>query len=399
MKCFRNSWFVGLGFLVLIKPGVISGMPALSALDSLIDVSRLVLIFFTVIAFINIKVKLDRKLIVGLLILAGELWELVSTSLNGGTYSSWGSLMNTCGITLFTYLCLFFDVRNFLKSLSYLLGWYVIINTITVFLFPDGMYESKVYTQNFFLSYRTAWFIYYYLAIFVTFLWYEVNHTKKTRKWLGLVIFCAYLSMLRQWTATALFCISLMLLVLYIFKRRRKCFTARTVIVTEIVAFIGIVFFQMQNYLSFIIETLLGKDLTLSSRVRIWSNAIDAIQGKELLGYGNMDPIRATSLLGYGVDHAHSYYLNTILYYGIIGLVIGLVTLVVAFSGKNAKNHMQGSNDGRNTNANGYFICIAALIALMTGYQVEAMMSIGYYLTILFLVSAEVCEKGLTHDK
>ena len=49
MRYFRNPNFISFCFLILIKPGCISGIPALGILDTLLNMIRimLVLLFLT----------------------------------------------------------------------------------------------------------------------------------------------------------------------------------------------------------------------------------------------------------------------------------------------------------------------------------------------------------------
>ena len=134
------------------------------------------------------------------------------------------------------------------------------------------------------------------------------------------------------------------------------------------------------------LHSILKKDITFSQRVRIWNNALDAVLKslKSLwIGYGAMNTSRAVSILGYGVNHAHCYYLNTTLYYGIVGLGLGLYTIYYAFSGQ-TKNKIEQSVE---------FVNLGMLISLMTAFQVESMMSIGYYLCMMYIVAAYLNSK------
>ena len=380
MRLFHNKWFMFFSMMFLMKPGVVSGMAALGALDSLFDIMRIMLCVICLLIFVKRKVVINKASITIGLIVCGELWKIVSSIMNGMAYNGWGATLNTLGITMFTYLALKQDSKAFFEGGSLLLGSYVIINTMTVLLFPNGMYASSMYTMNFFLSYRTAWFIFYLEATFLCLLSNELYPSKSKRRWLLFVLFCEYLSMIIVWTATGLFCITLGLLLILLWKQLRlKVFSLKTIMLAEIALFFGIVVFQMQEKFAFIIVYILKKDITFSQRVRIWNNAITAVLNSLWIGYGNMDASEAASILGYGVNHAHSYYLNTALYFGIIGLCLGLFTIYYAFSSK-MKEH-----DSENAVT---IINLGMLVSLMTAFQVEGMMSIGYYLCMMYIVAA-----------
>ena len=387
MKAFHNKWFVFFSMMFLFKPGILSGMSSLGAIDSLFDIMRILLCFVCGLLLIKSTIPINRVSIVLGLIACNEVWKILSSFMNGISYADWGATLNVFGISIFTYLSLKQNPKAFFEGGSLLLGSYAVINTFTVFLFPNGMYASSMYTMNFFLSYRTAWFIFYLEAAFLCLLNNELYPSKKAKKWLVFVLLCEYLSMIKVWTATGLFCITLGLLLVYLWKKKRiPFFSVKVIIIVEIILCAIIVVFHMQEKFSFIIVEILKKDITFSQRVRIWNNALDAVLKslKSLwIGYGAMNTSRAVSILGYGVNHAHCYYLNTTLYYGIVGLGLGLYTIYYAFSGQ-TKNKIEQSVE---------FVNLGMLISLMTAFQVESMMSIGYYLCMMYIVAAYLNSK------
>lgn len=384
MKAFHNKWFVFFSMMFLFKPGVLSGISSLGVIDSLFDIMRILLCFICSLLLIKSAIPVNKASIVLGLIACNEVWKILSSLINGTSYTDWGSTLNVFGISIFTYLALRQSTKAFFKGGSLLLGSYVVINTLTVFLFPNGMYASSMYTMNFFLSYRTAWFVFYLEAAFLCLLNNELYPSKEAKSWLVFVLVCEYLSMIKVWTATGLLCITLGLLLVYLWKKKRiPLFSVKAIILVEMVLCAIIVLFHMQEKFSFLIVGILKKDITFSQRVRIWNNALNAVLKSPWIGYGAMNTSRAVSILGYGVNHAHCYYLNTALYYGIIGLGLGLYTIYYAFSGQ-ATNKIEQSVE---------YINLGMLISLMTAFQVESMMSIGYYLCMMYIVVAYLNSK------
>lgn len=384
MKAFHNKWFVFFSMMFLFKPGVLSGISSLGVIDSLFDIMRILLCFICGLLLIKSAIPVNKASIVLGLIACNEVWKILSSLMKGTSYTDWGSTLNVFGISIFTYLALRQSPKAFFKGGSLLLGSYVVINTLTVFLFPNGMYASSMYTMNFFLSYRTAWFVFYLEAAFLCLLNNELYPSKEAKSWLVFVLLCEYLSMIKVWTATGLLCITLGLLLVYLWKKKRiPSFSVKAIILVEMILCAIIVLFHMQEKFSFLIVGILKKDITFSQRVRIWNNALNAVLKSPWIGYGAMNTSRAVSILGYGVNHAHCYYLNTALYYGIIGLGLGLYTIYYAFSGQ-AKNKIEQSVE---------YINLGMLISLMTAFQVESMMSIGYYLCMMYIVVAYLNSK------
>ena len=258
MKAFHNKWFVFFSMMFLFKPGILSGMSSLGAIDSLFDIMRILLCLICSLLLIKSAIPLNKASIVLGLIACNEVWKILSSLMNGTSYTDWGSTLNVFGISIFTYLALRQSAEAFFKGGSLLLGSYVVINALTVFLFPNGLYASSMYTMNFFLSYRTAWFVFYLEAAFLCLLNNELYPSKEAKNWLVFVLVCEYLSMIKVWTATGLLCITLGLLLVYLWKKKRiPSFSVKAIILGEIVLCAIIVLFHMQDKFSFLIVGIL----------------------------------------------------------------------------------------------------------------------------------------------
>lgn len=158
MRYFRNPNFISFCFLILIKPGCISGIPALGILDTLLNMIRIMLVLFTLIVlFKNAQLlPVNRLFGVTMLVVASILWEPISTLTGGGSIADFGALMNDLGIALVCYIGLRAGYDSFIEGVAKVSGAYVLINCLTVILFPAGMYATTKYSQNFFLSYRDS---------------------------------------------------------------------------------------------------------------------------------------------------------------------------------------------------------------------------------------------------
>lgn len=381
MNVFGHSWFVILGYLFLIKPGVVSGIPALAMLDIVFDVCRIALIALTVLDLLVIPLDMhDSKLKVMVLIFAVELWKILSTMIAGHGYSDWGALMNTVGIVLFTYSCLRADRSNFLLGASMILGVYVLLNTATVLAFPNGVYATTQYTQNYFLSYRTAWFPIYLLASVVIMLNAEINPSKLTSGWRNVILGSIFISMCVVWTATGIFCFSISAIMFVVCWKYRdgRVINGKWILLAEAIVFLLMVVLRLQEKFAFILVGILKKDITMTARLRIWDNAINAISDHFLTGVGNLDSTQMKSILGFGAAHAHNYFLNTTLCYGAVGAILSLTPIcyTMRIKYKNALIALINS---------------CACLALLTSYQVECYMTIGYYLLPIYLV---LCDMG-----
>lgn len=135
MKAFHNKWFVFFSMMFLFKPGILSGMSSLGAIDSLFDIMRILLCFVCGLLLIKSTILINRVSIVLGLIACNEVWKILSSFMNGISYADWGATLNVFGISIFTYLSLKQNPKAFFEGGSLLLGSYAVINTLTVFCF------------------------------------------------------------------------------------------------------------------------------------------------------------------------------------------------------------------------------------------------------------------------
>ena len=98
--------------------------------------------------------------------------------------------------------------------------------------------------------------------------------------------------------------------------------------ITYIVAYVGIIFFQVQKYFSFIIENVLKKDVTFTKRTKIWENFFKAIKNKPILGYGVLKT--DDSLKTINAVSAHNQILQVYYQGGIFALLVFLVIIFLA---------------------------------------------------------------------
>lgn len=385
VKEFHKPWFVMLGYLFLIKPGFISGMPEFWVIDTVFDIFRILLMVLTVLALIVKPIqKKGPQFVVLLLIFIGEAWKIIATVIGGEDYAAWGNLMNTAGMVLFTYTCLIYDQHNFFEGASRLLGLYVLINAVTVLVFPEGMYDNGQYTENYFLSYRTAWLPVYLLATTIVCLNAVLYPSDKSRCRCYLTMGAIFLSLFWVWTATGIFCFSIGAIVFVVCKKLRqgKPVTAKWILLVEGIVFLLIVVAREQERFVFILVDILQKDVTMTSRLRIWDNAIEAIPENLLTGVGALDDTAMRAILGFGVTHAHNFYLDTTLRYGIVGLIILLLPIIYTMTRKYKY-------------VNVALIGSCVFLTLLTSYQVECYSVIEYYLLPIYLA---LCSAVNAHE-
>lgn len=146
-------------------------------------------------------------------------------------------------------------------------------------------------------------------------------------------------------------------------------------IVAAVFVFFSIVIWNVAEIFAPIIVDLLGKDLTFTTRTRIWVRAIELIKEKPLLGYGALAG-ESVSNMFYGVPDfttVHNQYLGELFRGGIVLLTIFIIILVMAFR-KLAKYK----------EINGGKIMTFGLFCLLLWWMMESITSM-YLILVLFI--------------
>ena len=90
---------------------------------------------------------------------------------------------------------------------------------------------------------------------------------------------------------------------------------------------VGIVFLRVQNLFSFLIIDILHKDLTFTGRTDIWDRSMSMIAKKPILGWGSMEQIFETLLLGQ--THSHNAILEQLFRGGIVYYLAFLILIIL----------------------------------------------------------------------
>jgi len=194
------------------------------------------------------------------------------------------------------FLALFIDyglkknLLSFLKAGSLFLSFLTIINIISIFLYPKGMYiNSTGFFENWILGYKNAHILFILPAIIFRFLYSYCKYNKlKPFDYLFLTICTISTFIVRNSTGI----IGIMILWAYVifgrYLKRMKIFNIANYALATIGLFITIVILRVQELFSYLIVNILKRDITFTGRIDIWDKAINYIKIKPWLGYGNV---------------------------------------------------------------------------------------------------------------
>lgn len=315
-KLMNSKFMLFLIFFILLKPGSFSEYTAWKNIGNIINILRIFICMWCLFYFLLRRCKIDKFILFIILFYCSLLF---STFYFNQSYVNliyeFASILSW--IVLFK-INMLDNKDKFLTTLENTFFILLLINFITIILFPGGFYlNSSGYSGNYFLGYDNNLITYIFPALALSF----TNSLNKNGKivlksiFLLIISFC---SIIFTWSATGIVSMVIMIALFLVYTINKKDFPIKKYIVVALILFIGIVFLRFQNIFSFIIEGWLKKDLTFTGRTYIWDIFISEIKKSILIGHGIVDSKYLILTLNAG--HAHNYFLQ-ILYQG------GLLTL------------------------------------------------------------------------
>lgn len=220
------------------------------------------------------------------------------------------------------------DVVSFLKIILLHFEWLIYINFATVSLFSERFFTrfNPAYgeTQEWFLGSVNNFIFWLFPALVVAWLYYFLSG--KIFRTYSLTIVIALTELIKG-SATGR--IAVFIFILFIASSwLRKIISPKLVFIGVTVLGIFIVFLQNVDFLEPIVVQLLGKKLTFSNRIYIWSNAVTVIR-KNFIGLGLQPADHVIRLLGNingylqpTVTHAHNEFLQVAFQTGILGFIL-----------------------------------------------------------------------------
>lgn len=287
---------------------------------------------FALILFLYLMSGRMSKLIVT--ISAYEVMLLVSTILNDGAY--WGLAVNcgtVIGFCMLTEICIRQNCKKYFSAIFRIYFVLVLINFVVLLLFPEGIAVDSYYSKNTynFLGIDNSLAVAVTLPLMSVACLYSAfkNRRLTFAAFLMLVILSA--TTLITWSATGVVAWFVMAAyILFIYKSRlTKYFNSYVLFITFAIMQVTIVFLRLQEYFAFIIETVLGKNITFTGRTLVWDLSYLIILQSPIIGHGVQE--------GHGLIHifntfvySHNGVLEVLLQTGVIGLVLYVIPFVMA---------------------------------------------------------------------
>ncbi len=201
----------------------------------------------------------------------------------------------------------------------------VVINTILLVVLPEGFtyylsaydglsrfqsFSNFISTDNNYIPFLIAFLLLgelcydYYIKSKVIYIW----------MWL-----LSWSSMLMVFSATGIIGLLVYSIVIYFLRRKRRHIKMKFsyIVIMAATIFVAVYVFNVQRIFSLLIVNILGKDITLTQRIGLWTRAIEMIKEKPIFGYGN-NRFGAIILRNYYYWYAHNLVLDILLEGGFV---------------------------------------------------------------------------------
>lgn len=362
MRKKKTWWYLFLIF-PYIKPAIISELQALSILENLYDIWKV--ISFAIIIILFLQMKKANFFVLSIFAYFGYIFLI--TFFRKGNYSNMlvqeGSMLAVC---ILVFIC---SNKGELKYLMYafkeLLAIYLFINAITVFIYEPqgGMYVSDIYlgnikSNNYFLGYDNT-HINYIIPYFALSIVYDKMYYKHIRAVTIIMHSIIDIAVILCSSATTLATITIFYFLLIFMERKylKRFVNSYSICFGNFIVFYLCIIMRIYHKLSGLIANVFHKDLSVA-RERIWQLYLNAVSKHLVLGYGYLTSNGRLNTAG--VVHAHNMYLDILFEAGIIGIILYMVIVFLATNaGKEIVNEEQK-------------IIIIAIIAYMVAFQAEA---------------------------
>lgn len=268
---------------------------------------------------------------------------ILSTIVNGGDIVA---CINTFIPMLLIVSFLDLNIKREERLFAILNTWkwicviFTLVDIVTNIMYPDGLYSTALYTENWFLGYKTERFIYIFPMMVISgYIDIKKSGKPKVGFYVSYIIgfVSCYLSGATTCWVAMLFFIALYSALRFIHGSKASLWKKK--LLYRLTDYrVGIILYTtilactiLAENIPFVVDltTMLGKDPTFSRRSLVWSALILQLLNKPVLGLGYLSSADYVSIVSYtGGTNAHNMILSVLIYGGCIGLLIYVVSFV-----------------------------------------------------------------------
>ncbi|MBQ3014431.1 MAG: O-antigen ligase family protein [Clostridia bacterium] len=195
---------------------------------------------------------------------------------------------------------------------------FLILNIGSIFMFPEGITQTGTSESAVWFLGQSTRFAYFYIPALLFCYLGDIYAFKKIRTNTIVLYFLSLLSvaLTRAMGAT----LALAALLLFFVLGKTKLCNGYLFFGSQIAVYVGLTYFSIQEYFENFLVTVLGKDITMSSRTLIWRQVIPLVEENLFWGVGVMDNETMKRLFGF--VHTHNHLLQVTFQVGYVGLFV-----------------------------------------------------------------------------
>ncbi|MEO2075933.1 MAG: O-antigen ligase family protein [Bacillus sp. (in: firmicutes)] len=369
IKINKKDFLLIMIFVPFLEPKMFQYISSIDTIFNILKVLSTIYISIQILNNINrislfgyLWVFYTLSFFIPTIIYSGDLWKVII------------SLLPSMCFGVYLDILLRHNSKKCIKALFTIYTSYLIINSVLLLIFKNGlgMYISGYdYTQvdsrlNF-LGLDNSFITAFLPITLLAAIWLGMNN----KKFKTLVIIMS-LNMIFVWSGTGIIGYTLVIILVFLKPEKLiKIKLATPSIIIYLILYSSIVIFRFQNYFSYLIVDVLGKDLTFTGRTILWDLALSKIPQKPLFGFG----FTKYDLLVAPNGSAYSSH-NTILQIFLLGGVLAFSILCIAmFITRNKLNKCREKNIA---NIISVFIFISWFSGMTENYSLE----IQFYLML-----------------
>lgn len=254
--------------------------------NKVFDVAKILLIILLFILFIRNEKTVSKDIIC---IFLYTFIIIIATILNdyGNLKSAISMSIKILSISMLTKMCMKRNPKKYIHSALFVLESMVLINFLTILIFPNGLYSTIYQKQNFFLGYDNRHIIFILPMLCLRTICDYTEKNKLTKHfWIDLLISIS--SVFIRFSATSVIGMFIFLIYILLFNilKSNKFINFKNIYIGNLILFFSVIIVRIQERFSYFIDMVLKKDLTFTGRTIIWDNTLEYIKNKPLLGYG-----------------------------------------------------------------------------------------------------------------
>lgn len=223
------------------------------------------------------------------------------------------------------------NINQFLKVCLCFLVVLMCIDIISILLFPDGLYISDTYSQNWFLGYKTARVRSTTMpAILIAALCERNNGIYNKKFYFVSILACISAGLSGAMGGLVSQIVLIFLLVILLNSQNNvlrkiifRLLDIRVLIIGILIVNFLIAFVGNVEIFSGLIVNVLGKDITLAGRTKIWAASLNYFLSSPIIGHGFIFSNKYEIISGIvGGASPHNLFLSILVYTGILGVLI-----------------------------------------------------------------------------